>query len=303
MSLSEWLPWSINILIHGIIYFEYQLTCHCICLLLGMLLGQVIEAEIHKRGKYLIKQCSLQTHITLFTLCSKCWPIKIQEATTLWNGSVIWSSVYTKSYRKVANRGYIIQSKCLVIVFCVCLPYTTIPYSFNSLQWRRPVNQWFTHASRNSTLTSWINTPTQRCYTRGNQVRWLRLRVTSLQWVKWIEYINWGLQSIWNSPVYWVIQLNSVHSVVSIDVSHTHDPSFNACNNSLDIGTDIVSPDEQQHFWWTTPLGYVEFKTGVTLMLNDVADMKKKNGWYLSFQWLKLHIVWLLQCQSRIMKK
>ena len=64
----------------------------------------------------------------------------------------------------------------------------SIPYSFNSLQWRRCVNQWFTHVSRNSTLISWINTPTQMCHSHDNQVRWLRLRVMSLQWVKWIGY-------------------------------------------------------------------------------------------------------------------
>ena len=69
-----------------------------------------------------------------------------------------------------------------------------IPYSFNSLQWRRRVNQWFTHASRNSTLIAWINTPTHRCHARDNQVRWLRFRVTSLQWVKWKGYN--GLQTL-----------------------------------------------------------------------------------------------------------
>ena len=59
----------------------------------------------------------------------------------------------------------------------------SIPYSFNSLQWCRCVNHWF------STLIAWINTPTQRCHARDNQVRWLRLRVISLQWVKRIGYL------------------------------------------------------------------------------------------------------------------
>ena len=65
----------------------------------------------------------------------------------------------------------------------------TIPCSFKSLQWRRCVNQWFTHSSRNLTLIELINTPTQWCHARDNQVRLLCLHVTSsLQWVKWIGY-------------------------------------------------------------------------------------------------------------------
>ena len=49
-----------------------------------------------------------------------------------------------------------------------------IPYTFNSLQWRRRVNQWFTHARQNLSWIARINTPTQRCHARDNQVRWLR---------------------------------------------------------------------------------------------------------------------------------
>ena len=71
----------------------------------------------------------------------------------------------------------------------IAIAAVAIPYSFNSLQWCRRVNQWFKHARRNSTLTAWIHTPTHPCHARENQVRWLRLRVMSLQWVKWIGYI------------------------------------------------------------------------------------------------------------------
>ena len=47
----------------------------------------------------------------------------------------------------------------------------------------RRINHAFTHTSRNSTLIAWLKQLTQRCHGQDNQVRWLRLCVTSLQWV------------------------------------------------------------------------------------------------------------------------
>ena len=52
----------------------------------------------------------------------------------------------------------------------------------------RRINHAFTHASRNLTLIAWLKQLTQRCHGQDNQVCWLRLCVTSLQWVKWKEY-------------------------------------------------------------------------------------------------------------------
>ena len=88
-----------------------------------------------------------------------------------WNSWIPWIHKFKKTQKNISQT-----------------PLRAIPFSFNSWQWRRRVNQWFTHASRNSTLIAGINTPTQRYHTRDNHVRWLRLRVTSLPWVKWKGY-------------------------------------------------------------------------------------------------------------------